>query len=141
VQSNSILVPVAPASPGIFTLNGSGRGQAIAHNQDGTLNGVGNAAKRDSVIVFLVTGEGQTDPPGTDGKPATDALPAPRLPVKVWIGGIETEVLYAGAAPNFVAGVMHVNARVPAASPTGEVPLVIRAGNATSPPNVSVIVE
>jgi uncharacterized protein (TIGR03437 family) len=141
VRSNSVFVPVATVAPGIFSTTGNGHGQAIAQNEDGSPNSVAKPAKRGSVIVFLATGEGQTDPPGIDGKPATEVFPAPRLPVRVWVGGVEAEILYAGAAPNFVAGVMQVNVRVPANTRSGEMPLMIRVGNATSPDIISVAIE
>ena len=102
------------AVPGIFTLDSSGSGQAAALNQDGTINRISNPAAPGSIIVFYATGEGQTDPPGVDGLIATEAFPKPLLPVDVQIGGQTADVLYAGAAPGLVAGVMQINVRIPA---------------------------
>lgn len=48
------------------------------------------------------------------GKPNTAPLPEPVLPVAVTIGGMSAEVVYAGGAPDFIAGAMQVNARIPA---------------------------
>ena len=101
------------AAPGIFTLDSSGSGQAAALNQDGTINRISNPAAPGSIIVFYATGEGQTDPPGVDGLIATEAFPKPLLPVDVQIGGQTADVLYAGAAPGLVAGVLQINARIP----------------------------
>jgi len=56
--------------------------------------------------VLFGTGEGQTNPPGVDGRPATTVFPKPLGAVKVFIGGIQADVAYAGAAPFLVAGVL-----------------------------------
>ena len=46
-------------------------------------------------------------------------FPRPLLPVGVRIGGRVADVTYAGAAPGLVAGMLQVNARVPADTPRG----------------------
>ena len=121
---------VADALPGIFTMDSSGRGQAAMLNQDGTLNGPANPAAKGSVVVFYATGGGQTDPPGVDGEITKDVLARPRLPVAVWIQGQEAEVLYAGAAPGIVSGVMQVNVKLPMDIPSGNsVPVTMKVGN------------
>jgi uncharacterized protein (TIGR03437 family) len=107
-------VTIRDAAPAIFSLDSSGQGQGAILNQDGSLNGPLNPAAPGSVIVFYATGEGLTDPASEDGKVAATTLPKPVLPVTVKIGGIEAEVIYAGAAPGLTAGVMQVNVRVPA---------------------------
>jgi uncharacterized protein (TIGR03437 family) len=142
-RSNTVTVPVVSSAPGIFTLDASGRGQGVVVNQDGTLNGPANPAPRGSIVVILATGEGQTQPAGVDGKPAAAPLPAPRLPVAVSIGGANAEeVLYAGGAPGLVAGVMQVNVRIPAgATPGGAVPLVLKVGEVSSQPGLTMAVQ
>jgi uncharacterized protein (TIGR03437 family) len=51
----------------------------------------------------------------------------------VTIGGQPAEVLYAGAAPGLVSGVMQLNVRVPPNAATGgAVPVVIQVGNANN---------
>ena len=135
-------VPVAPAAPGIFSLDASGRGQGAILNQDLSLNGAANPAPPGSIVVLYVTGEGQTEPPGIDGKLAAGSLPKPRLPVTVQIDGIDAEVLYAGAAPTLVAGVMQVNVRLPPGVRPGDtVPVLIKVGEATSSPGVTLAVR
>ena len=52
--------PSAATAPGVFTADGSGRGQAAAVNQDGTRNGPGAPAAGGSVLSLFATGEGQT---------------------------------------------------------------------------------
>jgi uncharacterized protein (TIGR03437 family) len=114
VRSEPYRFSIYEAAPGIFSLDSSGRGPGAILNQDGSVNGALNPAAPGSDIVFYATGEGVTDPPSEDGKIAGAVLPKPTLPVTVKIGGIEAEVLYAGAAPGLTAGVMQVNARIPA---------------------------
>jgi uncharacterized protein (TIGR03437 family) len=142
-RSNTVTIPVVSSAPGIFTLDASGRGQGVVVNQDGTLNGPANPAPRGSIVVILATGEGQTEPAGVDGKPAAAPLPAPRLPVAVSIGGANAEeVLYAGGAPGLVAGVMQLNVRIPAAAtPGGAVPLLLKVGEVSSQPGVTMAVQ
>jgi uncharacterized protein (TIGR03437 family) len=98
-SSAPVAVSVAPTAPGVFTADGSGRGQAAAVNQGGTPNGTAAPASAGSVISLFVTGEGQTSPAGIDGKTAGSVLPAPLAPVSVAIGGTPATVQYAGAAP------------------------------------------
>jgi uncharacterized protein (TIGR03437 family) len=141
-RTSPVLISVADARPGIFVLDSSGKGHAAMLNEDGTVNSAGNAASKGSAVVFYATGEGETKPPGVDGKIATDVLPGPVLPVFVWIGGREAEVLYAGAAPGMVAGLMQVNVRVPSDAPSGEnVPVTLRVGDAYSQSDVSMAVR
>ena len=99
-------------------------------NEDGTLNGPANPAAKGSVVVFYATGGGQTDPPGVDGEITKDVLPRPRLPVGVWVQGREAQVLYAGAAPGMVAGVMQVNIKLPMDIPSdNKVSVTMKVGD------------
>ena len=140
--SNAINLGVSAAAPGIFTADASGQGQAAALNQDTTFNSAAHPEARGRIVVFYATGLGQTMPPGNDGHLVLGALPELTLPVQVFIGGVQAEVLYSGPAPQMVAGAMKVNARIPvgiAASPA--VPLVLRVGNADSQAGVTVAVS
>ena len=70
------------------------------------------------------------------------ALPELTQPVEVFIGGAQAEVTYAGPAPQMVAGVMQINARIPAGIAAGPAaPLVLRVGNADSQAGVTVAVS
>jgi uncharacterized protein (TIGR03437 family) len=142
VRSNSLTVPVGPAAPAIFTANASGRGAGAILNQDYSLNGSTTPAARGSVIQIFATGEGQTHPPGVDGKLAAAPLPVPVLPVMVSIGGINAPVMYAGGAPGLVAGIVQINAVVPQeVTPDPAVPVAIRVGDAESPAGVTVSIQ
>ncbi len=125
-------LPVADAVPGIFTMDGSGTGQAAALNEDGTPNSPSHPAAKGSVIAFYATGAGRLDPPLPDGAIAGTVLPLPQphLGVSVRIGSFDAPVEYGGAAPGLVNGAIQVNVRVPEGAPTGDaVPVVVYFGN------------
>jgi len=135
-----MVLPVAEAVPALFTVSGGGT-QAAALNEDGTLNSPANPAPRGSVVTLFATGEGQTDPPGEDGRPAGVPLPKPRLPLSLIIGVHPAEILFAGSAPGLV-GVLQINARVPGGFlPAGQLPIELRIGDARSPAGVTLAVR
>jgi uncharacterized protein (TIGR03437 family) len=143
-QTSSFTVPVTAAEPAIFTANSTGVGQAAAVNvADGTLNSASSPVKIGAYIEIFATGEGQTSPPGMDGKlaPLTLPLPAPVLAVQATVGGLPATVVYAGAAPGEVAGLMQVDLLIPSGvQPGSQVPLFIQVGTALSSPGVSIAV-
>ena len=139
LASDPLMLPVSSSAPAIFTLDSTG--QAAVLNQDGSINGGSNPAARGSIVVLYATGAGQTNPAGVDGALAMDVLPEPMLPVTVSIGGQPAQVLYAGAAPGLVAGVMQVNVRIPDGIGTGVVPVILQVGGAASPTGVTLNVQ
>jgi len=64
IRSVATAVPVLAAVPGIITTNAQGTGQAVAVDQDGSINSASNPAARGSVVVLYATGEGQRNPAG-----------------------------------------------------------------------------
>lgn len=140
--STAVSAALAPAAPGIFTLDFSGKGQAAAINQDNSINGPAHAANAGTVVALYLTGGGQTNPGGTDGaQTSATAPPQPTLPVTVSIGGKTATVTYAGAAPSSVAGVWQVNAQVPAGLAAGAVPVLVTVGGVSSQPGVTITVS
>ncbi len=133
VRSQPIRVGVAPSSPGLFTANSSGQGPAAALNQDGSFNSAETPAAPGSVVVLFATGEGETDPAGVDGKLAAAPLPRPLLPVIVEVNSRPVDVLYAGGAPGFTAGLMQLNLRLPP-DLRGTLTVVLRVGDESSAP-------
>src|SRR5579864_6821972 len=120
---------VGAAAPGIF----------IVLNQDYSMNSAANPAAQNSMLILYATGEGQTNPPGVDGKTATDVLPKPVLPVSVVVGGKNAILQYAGAAPNFIAGAMQIKAQLPPGLAAGtSVPLVLSVGGFRTTVNVAI---
>jgi len=51
------------------------------------------------------------------------------------------EVVYAGAAPGLVAGVMQVNVRIPLNAPSGNVAIVLQVGDAFSQPGTTIAIR
>ena len=107
-------------NPGIFRLQIGQSAQAVAINQDGTLNGPTNPAARGSIVAVWGTGYGQTNPPCPIGgvnlpyaaplSPGTSALIFNVFPDGVQV---PTPVQYAGSAPTLPCGVVQVNFQVP----------------------------
>jgi uncharacterized protein (TIGR03437 family) len=135
-----VSVSLTPAAPALFTYNYSGTGPAVALNQDGSLNGAGNAVKIGNTITLYETGEGQTSPSGTDGLLGSATPPAPVLPVTVTIGGQPATVVSYGGIPGVVAGVMQVTAQVPSGIAPGNVAVVVTVGSAGTQPGVIIAV-
>ena len=142
-SSSPVTMPVLPATPALFSLDGTGGGPGAILNQDGSLNSAANPAARGSVVVLYGTGAGQTNPAGDDGMISVGSpLPTPVLPVSIFIDGRPAEVLYAGAAPEMVQGVIQINARVPATASTGPATTVIfTVGNYSSLNTVTLAVQ
>jgi uncharacterized protein (TIGR03437 family) len=160
VQGNSsdpFPMPVTTALPGLFTNDYSGLGQAAALNQDtvngqtvitrnGPLNPAASPptqpATRGSYILLYATGEGQTSPPGVDGRIATTILPAPVLSCSVSIGGIAVTPASCGATPNSTAGELQVKVQVPTGvTPGNSVPVQVTIGSVISPAGVTIAVQ
>jgi uncharacterized protein (TIGR03437 family) len=140
-MSSALDLAVTNSAPALFTMETTGQGQASALNQDGSLNGDSNPAGRSSIIVLYAMGGGQTSPAGIDGLVATLPLSKLVLPISARIDGKSADVLYAGGAPGFVAGVTQVNLRVPDNIASGAVPIVLQVGSALSQPGVTVNIE
>ena len=140
VASNLFPVTIAASAPGIFTQNSAGNGQGSILNENGSVNSPSNPTTQGRVIVIYATGEGITNPPGSDGA-VTTGLKSPVLPVTVTIGKQPARVNFAGSAPGFVSGALQVNAVVPAGAGTGNVEVVVKVGDNPSQPNVTVALQ
>jgi uncharacterized protein (TIGR03437 family) len=101
---------------GLFSLDGSGIGQAAALNQDGTLNSESNPAARGSIVVLYGTGIGPTDPALPDGGLGPLSFDELARPSGVLQAAIDdtADILYAGSAPGLINGVAQFNLRIPA---------------------------
>jgi uncharacterized protein (TIGR03437 family) len=142
VPSTPVTLNVVPSAPAIFTFSSSGQGPAAALNQDGSYNLQNNGAEPGSIIVLYATGEGQTSPAGVDGLLANSVYPAPLLAVGISFGGENAQVVYAGAAPTLAAGLMQVNAVLPADLPRGSaIPVVLTVGTAQSQQGVTIFTK
>ena len=126
---------IADASPGLFTANQSGTGQASVLNQDYTHNGAAAPAARGSILMVYGTGFGVANPPGQDG------LSWLASAVSATIGGLPAEVTYAGLSPGYTAGLQQINIRIPDGCPTGAaVPIRLQIGGHSTQPGTTIAV-
>jgi len=139
--TSAVTVPLLPAAPALFTVDGSGSGQARAVNLDGSTNDAAHPAPQGTYILLYSTGEGRTSPTGVDGSLDGVDPPQPVLPVSVTIGGQEANIVYAGGVSGEVAGLMQIRAQVPSGiTPGSAVPVRLQVGTAVSPAGVTVSV-
>jgi uncharacterized protein (TIGR03437 family) len=142
VPSPPVFLRVLPAIPSIFTLDQTGSGQGAILNQDFSVNGESNPAAPGDIVLLYGTGAGQTDPPGMDGRVAAAPLPVLTQPVRVLIDGLESQVVYAGPAPELAEGVLQVNARLPGNVQRGQnVEVILIIGELRSQPGVTLAVR
>jgi uncharacterized protein (TIGR03437 family) len=148
-SSAAQVVTIVAQAPGLFTIP-PGVGNAILVNlTDGTVAGPANAniglktnpIPRGTFAFFYATGLGVMTPPVIDGDGGSDGLTHTAVFPLVTIGGVTTQVLFAGQAPGF-PGVYQVNIQVPANAPTGnniDLRIFSQDGTQMSPPNVATI--
>ncbi|MFN0164982.1 MAG: hypothetical protein ACKV22_01010 [Bryobacteraceae bacterium] len=125
-SSRAYLGTMAQAVPGIFTVNGSGKGAgAILLGGTATLAQARNPlylaqpAQPGDIVSIFATGLGALDNSVELGAGAPVApLARVTMPLTAWIGGALADVVYAGLAPGFV-GLYQVNAIVPVSSEIG----------------------
>ena len=142
VLSAPVSAAVAQSAPGLFTLDSSGKGQANAHNQDGSVNSASKPAAIGSRLTLFATGAGPTSPAGTDGLILTGTAPAPVLPVSVKIGGQTAQVVSAHGALGQVSGILEIVVTVPSGVTAGPtVPVDLEIGTATAQPGVTVAIS
>ena len=125
---------ISAASPGLFTTNQGGSGQAAVYNQDNTINSPSNPAPAGSTISLYGTGQGPVSPAVQDGAAAgtapllsyTVAVPTSNSTtcfvsqpsMCVAVGSNFGNVQYSGLAPGFV-GLWQINVTIPQGTPAG----------------------
>jgi uncharacterized protein (TIGR03437 family) len=139
LQSPTWSVPLAPAEPSIFTVGSTGLGQAAILNQDSSINSASNPAAIGSTVQIFATGGGQTSPASVTGSVASANMSL--LPVTVTIGGQTAAVTYQGSAPGEVAGVLQVDAVVPAGISSGADVLALTVNGQHSQPSVTIAIK
>jgi uncharacterized protein (TIGR03437 family) len=97
-------------APGLFTSDGSGKGQVAAVNQDGTYNSSSNPISRGQVLQIYGTGLGNIPGAPNDGSAVSTATPTPQTTTAT-IGGITCPMQYSGLAPGLV-GVWQANVQI-----------------------------
>jgi uncharacterized protein (TIGR03437 family) len=137
--SNTVTVPVAASTPGIFALDQSGAGSGAILHGDFTVVNDANPARKGEAIQIYLSGLGAVNSPPADGRPGgSNPLSTTVIPggtscdnnsLCVLIGGKPAEILYAGLAPG-LPGVYQINALVPAIATAGKIPLAVVTPNA-----------
>ena len=115
-QSIAATVATAPANPALFTSSDTGEGQAVAFNEDGSLNSPGKPIHKGQVLGLLATGLGTTSGSGGAATP-TD-------PITATVAGIPAQVISVTPAAGYPAGYWEVNVTVPSGAPEGDLILV-----------------
>lgn len=150
-------VVVGTISPGIFTADGSGIGQAAAIVQSSTTNAVSlnsatSPAHAGDWISLYLTGEGDwlTAPRLHTGYVVPAPVPPAQLPSipaaspsvpTVTVGGVTAPVLYAGAIPGSIIGLLQINFTVPPGVTPGSAQVVVTIGSMTTQSNVTVFIK
>ena len=138
-RSNTIVVPLAAASPGIATVAQNGLGAAaVMHSDNKTLVSAAVPAARGETIVIYLTGLGAVTPAVSDGTAASsNPLSKANSVLSVYFGGAcanypncdASNITYQGLSPGF-AGLYQVNVAIPLdAAPGAAVPLAIQTTN------------
>ena len=120
---------LAPASPGIFTVDTTGSGDGVIVHADNTLVTGANPARAGEAVVIYATGLGATSPSFATGTAANQSNTT-AVPVSVTIGGRDATVMYRGLTQGLV-GLYQINVIVPAGL-TGSQPVVVTAGSRSS---------
>jgi uncharacterized protein (TIGR03437 family) len=141
LSGNTISVPLAQFSPGLYSATGTGSGQgAILINGTATLAApasgpfAGQPAQRGTdFIEIYATGLGPVTNQPSSGAPApASPLAWTTATVTVTIGGAPAYVSFAGLAPGWV-GLYQVNVQVPANAPVGDaVPVALSVSGVAS---------
>lgn len=112
---------IIPSVPGILTV-ADGKGQALAVNADGQVNGPDHPAERGSVISLFLTGDGGLAPNSFAD-----------------IAGYQAEILWAGPAPTLI-GVTQANIQTPGGfAPSGTVPITLGFDALRTQPGVTIV--
>lgn len=134
-QSNSIDIPIVPASPGLFTLSMTGTGQSAALNGDLSVNGPSNPAAPGGYLAIYGTGFGTY----TTREDGLDWLNAN---VQAFVGDKPATVEFAGHAPDLTRGLQQLNILIPPDAPTGPaVPIKFIVNGVATQSGVTVAIQ
>ena len=124
-----VTVPVVPAQPGIFVLDGAG---SVAVKPDASIITAANPAGRGETVVLYLTGLGLLDLPPDPGQPASlTTLARTVIQPSVTIGGANATVVFSGLTPGFIS-LYQINLIVLPSTPVGLQDLVVQANGVSS---------
>ena len=148
-RASAISVPVKTAvfsaAPSILSTNGTGSGQGhiyvIGDQGQETLADQNAPATAGNNIVIYCIGLGAVNPAVVGGSIAPSTPPAQTtLPVSVTFGGVTAAAAFAGLTPG-EAGLYQINLTIPPGVPTGQVPVTISAGAASSSSSIYMAIQ
>jgi uncharacterized protein (TIGR03437 family) len=114
--SEPVRVAVAAASPGLHPFT----------------------ARVGDVVVLFITGAGAALPAIATGRaPEEGNLPQPAAEIRLQMAGADAEILFAGFIPQ-AAGVVQLNARIPAGVSGGSVPIVLTVGGVETAGTITI---
>lgn len=145
-------VATASVAPGLFTLDGSGVGQAAAltfsqGSGNYAVNGASAPARPGDVVILYLTGEGDyatsiTTRTGYIVPSTLTPLPELSPDPTVTIGGAAAVVQYAGPMVGGILGLMQINAVVPDDAAKGAaVPVTVDIGGNASQAGVTLVIK
>jgi uncharacterized protein (TIGR03437 family) len=128
--SNTVTVPVAATSPGIYSLNQSGAGSGAIEHSDGSVVNASSPANPGETVVVYLTGMGAVTPPLADGTASTGNPLNKTVQPIVYIADQQANVIFSGLAPGF-PGLYQINVTIPMTiSSAGNYPVGILTNNA-----------
>jgi len=135
VENNGALgapvkVPVLAAQPGVFSYTVGANTFGVVLHSNFQLADSAHPVTPGEVVLIYCTNLGVVAPTIADGAPGTGKELTVAKPT-VTIGGATGAVSFSGLAPGFV-GLDQVNVQVPASLPSGNQPLVVSIGGASS---------
>jgi uncharacterized protein (TIGR03437 family) len=131
--TSSVGLDVLSSAAGLFTAQSNGAGQALALNQNGSVNSASNPAAAGSYIALYATGLGAVTPAVPVGAqtPTSGALSNVNNMVTAFVGGVSAPVTFAGLAPGYI-GLYQVNIQIPSSIPSGRRRVFLVAPNGYS---------
>jgi uncharacterized protein (TIGR03437 family) len=127
-------VEVSTATPGLFTVEGTRDGSALAIDEGGERVSRDNAARRGAVVQLFGTGFGALDTNPTLGDFLSLTVPTNTTNrVTAVIGEESAEVLFAGGAPGQIGGVYRIDVRIPDTLEPGEHRVVLSVAEQPTP--------
>jgi uncharacterized protein (TIGR03437 family) len=95
------------------------------------------------IVALYGTGFGAVSPAVAVGQLAT-ATASLTTPISVTIGGTTvpaSDIQYAGLSPGSISGLYQINVRIPAGTPTGEVPVTIAIGGVQTQAGLTIPIQ
>jgi uncharacterized protein (TIGR03437 family) len=131
--TNQVDLGVVPVNPGMWP---------SAVNADGSINSASNPARAGQVVSFYLSGAGVTNPALSDGQFVEDSTHLLAATVQVTIGGQSVQPVYAGAAPDSIAGQVQITVPIPSGTtPSIAVPVTVTVGGVAAATNYTIAVN